>query len=93
MTPVSTKILATPYKAIGIHILLIPVADVAVAGLPERNPNHAVVMARFAVHCLQEITSLMKKLELVLGPGTAALTIRVGLHVSCPDSRSYCFRC
>ena len=55
---------------------------VAVAGLPDRNPNHAVVMVRFARDCLSKIDVLMKKLELVLGPGTGELSMRFGLHVS-----------
>jgi hypothetical protein len=39
-----------------------------------------VVMARFARDCLAEMQVLVRKLEVTLGPDTADLTIRVGLH-------------
>lgn len=53
---------------------------VAVAGLPEPNQDHAVVMAVFARECLDQMKELCKKLEVFLGPGTADLALRVGLH-------------
>jgi class 3 adenylate cyclase len=53
---------------------------VAVTGLPEKMKHHAVVMVEFSFRCLTRMHELMSKLELVLGPGTADLTIRVGLH-------------
>jgi class 3 adenylate cyclase len=46
---------------------------VAVAGLPEPRKDHAIVMVRFALECLQRIDELTKKLEVVLGPDTADL--------------------
>ena len=53
---------------------------VAVTGLPEATPHHAVVMAKFAQRCLTRFSELTKELELSLGPGTADLGIRIGMH-------------
>jgi hypothetical protein len=54
---------------------------VAVAGLPEPNKDHAVIMARFAWECLLNLsTTECKKLEATLGPGTSDLALRAGLH-------------
>ena len=55
---------------------------VAVAGLPDPRKDHAVAMAKFAFDCLKKVTEVTKKLEVALGPDTADLTVRVGLHVS-----------
>ncbi|CAJ1949209.1 unnamed protein product [Cylindrotheca closterium] len=52
---------------------------VAVTGLPERRDDHAVAMARFAHECLTQMNNLTRKLELVLGPGTAELRMRFGI--------------
>jgi class 3 adenylate cyclase len=53
---------------------------VAVCGLPEPNKNHAVKMAKFGSVCVDEMTVITRKLELALGPGTADLSLRLGLH-------------
>lgn len=53
---------------------------VAVAGLPDPRPDHAVVMARFAWECLLKMGELSQKLELELGPDTSLLSMRFGLH-------------
>jgi class 3 adenylate cyclase len=53
---------------------------VAVTGLPEPNKDHAAVMCRFARECLTQFNDLARKLEVVLGPDTGDLAIRVGLH-------------
>jgi class 3 adenylate cyclase len=53
---------------------------VAVCGLPESNKLHALKMAKFASSCLDKMSIITKKLELSLGPGTADLALRVGLH-------------
>ena len=37
-------------------------------------------MATFAQQCLERFNDLTKELELALGPGTADLGIRIGLH-------------
>ncbi|CAB9505205.1 Receptor-type guanylate cyclase gcy [Seminavis robusta] len=53
---------------------------VAVAGLPMPRKEHAVVMAKFATDCLHRMKSLVHQLETTLGPDTADLDMRVGLH-------------
>jgi class 3 adenylate cyclase len=53
---------------------------VAVTGLPKPRKDHAVVMARFARDCMHRMHQLTRKLEVVLGPDTADLSMRFGLH-------------
>ena len=53
---------------------------VAVTGLPEPQPNHAVAMARFAWECLLKMGEIMRDLETTLGPDTGELSMRFGLH-------------
>jgi class 3 adenylate cyclase len=53
---------------------------VAVTGLPEPEKDHAVVMVKFASQCILRMHELTRKLESSLGPGTAELALRVGLH-------------
>ena len=45
-------------------------------------------MARFATDCMKRMKVLVKKLEVPLGPGTADLSMRFGLH-SGPVTVSY----
>jgi hypothetical protein len=53
---------------------------VAVAGLHDLNPNqHAEAMARFATECRTKMKYVVKKLEVILGPDTAELSMRFGL--------------
>ena len=52
----------------------------AVTGLPEPQTKHASIMARFAWECLIRIGEVTKELESTLGPDTAALSMRFGLH-------------
>lgn len=42
--------------------------------------DHAVVMVKFSHDCLNKMRQLARSLELELGPGTADLTMRFGLH-------------
>ncbi|KAG7374673.1 adenylate/guanylate cyclase with GAF and PAS/PAC sensor domain [Nitzschia inconspicua] len=53
---------------------------VAVCGLPEKRDDHSVVIAKFAVACLNTFKVLVKELEYELGPGTGDLRLRTGLH-------------
>jgi class 3 adenylate cyclase len=39
-----------------------------------------VVMARFARDCLTNMNDLVKRLEVILGPDTGDLSMRIGLH-------------
>ena len=53
---------------------------VAVTGLPEPDKDHAIHMCRFARECLTRFNELASHLEVTLGPDTADLAMRVGLH-------------
>jgi class 3 adenylate cyclase len=53
---------------------------VAVCGLPDPRPNHAIVMAKFANDCLTAMSQVTQELEIELGPETGELKLRVGLH-------------
>ena len=52
----------------------------AVTGLPEPQAAHAVIMARFASECRDKMNELTARLENTLGPDTADLTMRFGMH-------------
>lgn len=53
---------------------------VAVTGLPRPRKDHAIVMARFARDCVSKMQLLVHQLETSLGPDTADLAIRCGIH-------------
>jgi len=53
---------------------------VAVSGLPEPNENHATAVARFARDCMHAMRKLTRHLEISLGPDTADLAMRMGIH-------------
>jgi len=53
---------------------------VAVTGLPNPQKDHAVIMAKFARDCRDQMSALTKSLEISLGPDTSDLTMRFGLH-------------
>ena len=42
--------------------------------------HHATVMVRFSSECLNAMRDVVRDLEGSLGPDTAALSVRVGLH-------------
>jgi class 3 adenylate cyclase len=53
---------------------------VAVTGLPEPQEEHAVILTKFARDCIEKTNVVTKELVETLGPGTADLQLRVGLH-------------
>jgi hypothetical protein len=53
---------------------------VAVSGLPEARDDNAVAMARFAQAALAKMQKIVKHLEVLLGPDTGDLSMRVRLH-------------
>jgi class 3 adenylate cyclase len=53
---------------------------VAVAGLPKPQPDHALIMTKFAEDCIVKIRQITAKLAVTMGADTANLMIRVGLH-------------
>lgn len=54
--------------------------QVAASGIPHARADHAVSMVRFAHDILQRMQVLTKELEMRLGPDTADLSLRVGIH-------------
>jgi class 3 adenylate cyclase len=53
---------------------------VAVAGLPDPQEDHPVIMAKFAESSLKKFLYILKRLEVSLGPDTTDLSLRLGLH-------------
>eukprot|EP00980_Cylindrotheca_fusiformis_P013626 scaffold3508_cov113-Cylindrotheca_fusiformis.AAC.6 len=53
---------------------------VAAAGLPEPVDSHAVLACEFALDCLRKMRESTIKLEVSLGPDTADLALRIGIH-------------
>jgi len=51
-----------------------------VAGLPKPQACHAVIMAEFAYDCVAATAKVFNSLSEELGPDTADLQLRVGLH-------------
>ena len=52
----------------------------AVTGVPDPQKDHAVAMCRFAKECLRAFHKLSRQLERRLGPDTAELDMRIGIH-------------
>jgi class 3 adenylate cyclase len=53
---------------------------VAVTGLPDPQPDHAIIMSKFAGECRLKLMEITKNLEVTLGPDTGELGMRFGLH-------------
>jgi class 3 adenylate cyclase len=53
---------------------------VAVAGLPDPQEDHAIIMAKFATDCISKMGQLTAELAEALGPDTSELALRIGLH-------------
>jgi class 3 adenylate cyclase len=53
---------------------------VAVAGVPDPRADHAISMCKFATDILFVMRKLTQKMESSLGPDTAELMLRIGLH-------------
>jgi Adenylate and Guanylate cyclase catalytic domain len=52
----------------------------AVTGLPQPQPDHAVRMVKFARDCMSRMARLLDDLSIELGRDTRDLAMRVGLH-------------
>jgi class 3 adenylate cyclase len=52
----------------------------AATGVPESQPNHALIMARFAHECNIRMKILTKKLDSSLGPDCSDLKVRFGMN-------------
>eukprot|EP00980_Cylindrotheca_fusiformis_P016282 scaffold4838_cov110-Cylindrotheca_fusiformis.AAC.6 len=53
---------------------------VGAAGLPDPMDNHAVVACEFAREALKKMKDTTHQMEVSLGPDTAALDLRIGIH-------------
>jgi len=53
---------------------------VAVAGVPEKCDDHAISVTRFSRDCMHKMSTLVRKLEILLGPDTADLQLRIGIN-------------
>jgi hypothetical protein len=53
---------------------------VSVCGVPDPNKDHCVIMAKYARRCLMTFKRLVLHLQGKLGPDTADLQMRFGLH-------------
>lgn len=53
---------------------------VAATGMPEPRKDHAVSMCRYARDILRRMRAVTKELEVVLGPDTGDLELRIGIH-------------
>ena len=49
-------------------------------GLPNPQPDHAVIMAKFAQDCMNELDRIVERLSASLGEGTDELALRTGMH-------------
>jgi class 3 adenylate cyclase len=56
---------------------------VAVAGLPHPQPDHALLMTKFAEDCIAKMRHITAILAKTMGADTASLILRVGLHSGC----------
>ena len=53
---------------------------VAACGVPDRRPDHAVAVCRFALKIMVVMETKTRELEGVLGPDTANLKLRIGVN-------------
>lgn len=53
---------------------------VAATGIPDPQIKHYEIISKFAIDILKKMNHVSKKLELMFGPDTGELTIRVGIH-------------
>ena len=49
-------------------------------GIPEAQPDHAILMVKFARDCLVKTQQVVRELVTLLGEDTADLQMRIGLH-------------
>lgn len=52
----------------------------AACGISRTQPDHALIISRFAIDCIRKMNSLVHDLETIFGPDTGTLTLRIGVH-------------
>ena len=62
------------------YTLLLRVVSVAVTGIPNEQPKHAIIMAVFASECMNKMKELVGMLAGELGQDTLNLQMRIGLN-------------
>jgi Adenylate and Guanylate cyclase catalytic domain len=64
------------------HYFFSASSDVAVTGLPDERPDHAVVMTKFTRDCLVAFQKLVQSDDVIdrLGVDTRDLALRIGIH-------------
>ena len=62
------------------YTLLLRVVSVAVTGIPNEQPKHAIIMAVFATECMNKMKELVGMLAGELGQDTLNLQMRIGLN-------------
>jgi class 3 adenylate cyclase len=72
--------LAKIAKELGVNLEVIGNCYVASVGIPDPRPDHAVIMALFAVECIRKVKELAIELTKSFGEGTKKLSFRAGLH-------------
>ncbi len=53
---------------------------IAVAGFPDPIEDHGMLMIRYALECRKRMIEVTRNLEVLLGPDTADLAMRFGIH-------------
>eukprot|EP00980_Cylindrotheca_fusiformis_P014107 scaffold3710_cov103-Cylindrotheca_fusiformis.AAC.6 len=53
---------------------------VAAAGIPDPMDNHAIIACKFSREAVTKMKEITHQMEVSLGPDTAALDLRVGIH-------------
>ncbi|CAB9499168.1 Receptor-type guanylate cyclase gcy [Seminavis robusta] len=53
---------------------------VAASGIPDARNDHAIAMARFALSCMKKMEHLFMKLEVIFGPDTGDMSLRIAMH-------------
>jgi class 3 adenylate cyclase len=53
---------------------------VAVTGVPEAQPDHALIMTKFSADCMLKLKQLLITMAGEYGEGTEDLSLRIGLH-------------
>ena len=80
MLPDLAHVRKVKYLTIAFQFLQILQCYVAVAGLPDKCDNHALAVAKFARDCMHKMPDVVHKLEILLGPDTADLELRIGIN-------------
>lgn len=78
------------------HSVIIPLfLCFHIQGIPDARDDHAVLMVRFAKEILCKFTRTARDLEVMLGPDTGDLSLRIGIHsgpvaaVSLSDAKGF----